>query len=187
MSLVTLVILISLCGLAFMYIILDLASILTFVQQNGKEITRFKNNMSFKESVINFYKVIKLINIKSFDDSFEVMVGQNTRMNGGYIINSISYYMKIIDINTVLLITKSSYQFGYTVSTYKKIDNEFQEYKINITEAPALLYYYRYSRLNKLIKRTECKLVEPDDVNKIINDQYTVYNRDKKLKELLND
>jgi hypothetical protein len=29
--------------------------------------------------------------------------------------------------------------------------------------------------------------VEPDDINKIINGHYTVYNRDTKLKELLND
>jgi hypothetical protein len=170
-------------GLIFMYIILDLASILTFGQQNGKEIKRFKNNMGFKESFINFYKVIKLINIKEFDDSFET----HTRMNGGYILNSISYYMKIIDVNNVLLITKSSYQIGYTLSTYKKIDNEFQEYKINITDTPAIFYWYRYHKLDKLIKKTECKLVEPDDINKIINDHYTVYNRDTKLKELLND
>jgi hypothetical protein len=146
MSVVTLVILISLCGLAFMYIILDLVYILTFGQKNGKEITRFKNNMSFKESVINFYKVIRLINIKEFNDSFEI----HTRMNGGYIL-SISYYMKIIDVDNVLLICKSSYQFGYTLSTYKKIDNVFQEYKINITYAPALFYYYRYYKLDKLI------------------------------------
>lgn len=170
-------------SLIIMYIILDFASILTFGQQNGKEVTRFKNNMSFKESVINFYKAIKIINIKNFDDSFEV----NTTMNGGYILNSISYYMKIIDVDNVLLITKSSYQIGYTLSTYKKIDNEFQEHRINITEMPALLYWYRYYKLDKLIKKTECRLVETDDVNKIINDHYTIYNRDTKLKELLND
>ena len=173
-------------SLIIMYIILDFVSILTFGQQNGKEITKFKNNMSFKESFINFYKVIKLINIKNFDDSFEI----HTRMNG-YILNSISYYMKIIDVNTVLLITKSSYQFGYTLSTYKKIDNDFKEHFkehiININETPALLYWYRYHKLDKLINKTECRLVEPNDVNKIINDHYTIYNRDTKLKELLND
>ena len=172
MSVATLVISMFLGGLIFMYIILDLASIL-----------RFKNNMGFKESFINFYKVIKLINIKEFDDSFET----HTRMNGGYILNSISYYMKIIDVDNVLLITKSSYQIGYTLSTYKKIDNDFKEYKINITDSPALLYWYRYYKLDKLIKKTECRLVEPDDINKIINGHYTVYNRDTKLKELLND
>jgi hypothetical protein len=183
MSVTTLVISMFLVGLIIIYIILDFATILTFGQQNGKEITSFKNNMGFKTSFINFYKAIKLINIKEFDDSFEI----HTRMNGGYILNSISYYMKIINVDNVLLITKSSYQFGYTLLTYKKIDNVFQEYKINITEAPALLYWYRYYRLDKLIKKTECKLVEPDDVNKIINDHYTIYNRDTKLKELLND
>lgn len=183
MSVATLVISMFLVGLIFMYIILDLASILTFGKQNGKEISSFKNNMSFKESFINFYKVINLINIKEFDDSFEI----HTRMNGGYILNSISYYMKIIDVNTVILITKSSYQFGYTLSTYKNIDNEFKEYKVNITDAPALLYWYRYYKLDKLIKKTECKLVEPNDVNKIINDHYTIYNRDTKLKELLDE
>lgn len=169
-------------SLIIMYIILDFASILTFGQQNGKEVTRFKNNMSFKESVINFYKAIKIINIKSFDDSFAV----NSTMNGGYI-NSLLYYMKIIDVDNVLIITKSSYQIGYTLSTYKKIDNDFKEYRINITEAPALLFWYRYYKLDKLIKKTECRLVETDDVNKIINDHYTIYNRDTKLKELLND
>jgi hypothetical protein len=139
--------------------------------------------MNFKESIINFYKAIKLINIKTFDDSFEI----HTRMNGGYILNSISYYMKIIDVDNVLLITKSSYQIGYTLSTYKKIDNDFKEYRINITDAPALFYWYRYNKLYNLIKKTKCRLVEPDDVNKIINDHYTVYNRDTKLKELLNE
>jgi hypothetical protein len=170
-------------GLILMYIILETVSIFEFGRQNGKEITQFKNNMSFKESVINFYKAIKLMNVKSFDDSFEI----NTRMNGGYILNSISYYMKIIDVDNVLLITKSSYQIGYTLSTYKKIDNDFKEYKINITDSPALLYWYRYYKLDKLIKKTECRLVEPDDINKIINGHYTIYNRDTKLKELLND
>jgi hypothetical protein len=170
-------------ALIIMYIILEFASILTFGQQNGKEITKFKNNMNFKQSFINFYKAIKLINIKEFDDSFEV----HTRINGGYILNSISYYMKIIDVDNVLLITKSSYQFGYTLSTYKKINNDFKEHIINITDAPAPFYWYRYHRLDKLIKKTECRLVEPNDVNKIINDHYTIYNRDTKLKELLND
>jgi len=170
-------------GLILMYIILEIVSIFEFGRQNNKEITKFKNNMSFKQSFINFYKAIKLMNVKSFDDSFEL----NSRMNGGYILNSISYYMKIIDVDNVLLITKSSYQIGYTLSTYKKIDNDFNEYKINITDSPALLYWYRYYKLDKLIKKTECRLVEPDDINKIINGHYTVYNRDTKLKELLND
>jgi len=169
--------------LILMYIILEVVSIFEFGRQNGKEITKFKNNMNFKQSFINFYKVIKLINIKNFDDSFEI----HTRMNGGYILNSISYYMKIIDVDNVLLITKSSYQIGYTLSTYKKIDNDFKEYKINITDSPALLYWYRYHKLYKLIKKTECRLVNTEDVNKIINEHYTVYNRDTKLKELLND
>ena len=170
-------------GLIIMYIILELVSIFEFGRQNGKEITKFKNNMSFKQSFINFYKAIKLMNVKIFDDSFEV----NSRMNGGYILNSISYYMRIIDVDNVLLITKSSYQIGYTLSTYKKVDNQFQEHIINITDSPALLYWYRYYKLDKLIKKTECRLVEPDIVNKIINEHYTVYNRDTKLKELLND
>ena len=182
-TILNIVIPMSIGSLIIMYIILDFASILTFGQQNGKEITSFKNNMGFKASFINFYKAIKLINIKEFDDSFEI----HTRMNSGYILNSISYYMKIIDVDNVLLITKSSYQFGYTLSTYRKIDNDFKEYKINITDAPALLYWYRYHKLDKLIKKTECRLVEPNDVNKIINDHYTIYNRDTKLKELLND
>jgi hypothetical protein len=176
MSVATLVISMFLVGLIIMYVILEFASILTFGQFSGKE-------MKFKDSFINFYKVIKLINIKEFDDSFEI----HTRMNGGYILNSISYYMKIIDVDNLLLITKSSYQIGYTLSTYKKIDNDFKEHKLNITDAPALLYWYRYYKLNKLIKNTECRLVEPDVVNKIINEHYTVYNRDTKLKELLND
>jgi hypothetical protein len=90
-------------------------------------------------------------------------------------------------VDNVLLITKSSYQIGYTLSTYKKIDNDFKEYRINITDMPALFYWYRYHKLYKLIKKTECRLVEPDTVNKIINDHYTVYNRDTKLKELLNE
>ena len=170
-------------GLIIMFTILELVSIFEFGRQNGKEITKFKNNMSFKQSFINFYKAIKLMNVKFFDDSFEV----NSRMNGGYILNSISYYMKIIDVDNVLLITKSSYQIGYTLSTYKKVDNQFQEHIINITDAPALLYWYRYYKLDKLIKKTECRLVEPDAVNKIINGHYTVYNRDTKLKELLNE
>lgn len=170
-------------GLILIYIILEIVSIFGFGRQNGKKITKFKNNMSFKQSFINFYKAIKLMNVKIFDDSFEV----NTRMNGGYILNSISYYMKIIDVDNVLLITKSSYQIGYALSTYKKVDNQFQEHRINITDAPALFYWYRYYKLYKLIKKTECRLVEPDDVNKIINEHYTVYNRDSKLKELLND
>jgi hypothetical protein len=144
--------------------------------------------MSFKESFINFYKAIKLMKINIFDDSFAV----NSTMSGGYILTgkvyfSTLYYMKIIDVDNVLLITKSSYQIGYTLSTYKKVDNEFQEDRVNITDAPALLYWYRYYKLNKLIKNTECRLVEPDDINKIINGHYTVYNRDTKLKELLND
>jgi hypothetical protein len=170
-------------GLIIMFTILEIVSIFEFGKQRGKEITKFKNNMSFKLGFINFYKAIKLMKIKNFDDSFEV----NTRMNGGYILNSISYYMKIIDVDNVLLITKSSYQIGYTLSTYKKVDNEFQEDRVNITHAPALLYCYRYYKLDKLIKKTECRLVEPDDINKIINGHYTVYNRDTKLKELLND
>ena len=120
-------------------------------------VTRFENNKDFKS-------ILDLINIKNFDDSFEI----HTRMNGGYILNSISYYMKIIDVDNVLLITKSSYQIGYTLSTYKKIDNDFKEHRINITDAPALLYWYRYYKLNKLIKKTECRSVEADDVNKII-------------------
>lgn len=174
---------ITIGGLIFMYIILEVVSIFEFGRQNGKEITKFKNNMTFKESFINFYKAIKLMNVKNFDDSFEI----HTRMNGGYILNSISYYMKIIDVDNVLLITKSSYQIGYTLSTYKKIDNDFKEYRINITDMPALFYWYRYHKLYKLIKKTECRLVSPKDVNKIINEHYTVYNRDTKLKELLNE
>lgn len=182
-SILSIIVPIIIGGLILMYIILETVSIFEFGRQNGKEITKFKKNMSFKESVINFYKVIKLINIKTFDDSFEI----HTRMNGGYILNSISYYMKIIDVDNVLLITKSSYQIGYTLSTYKKIDNDFKEYRINITDAPALFYWYRYNKLDKLIKKAECRLVEPDTINKIINGHYTVYNRDTKLKELLND
>ena len=61
----------TIVGLIIIYIILDLASILVFGQFNKE---------SFKKSFINFYKVIKLINIKEFDDSFEI----NTTMNGGY-------------------------------------------------------------------------------------------------------
>jgi hypothetical protein len=174
-------ILITIGTLITIYIILDFVSILEFRQQRVKEITSFRNNMSFKDSFINFYKAIKLINIKTFDDSFEV----KTKMNGGYILNSISYYMKIIDVDNIIIITKGSYQFGYTLSTYKKIDNEFQEYRINITESPALLYWYRYNKLEKIIKKTECKLINEEDVDKIINDHYTIYNRDTKLKELL--
>jgi len=171
-NIINIVIPMIIVGLIIIYIILDLASILVFGQFNKE---------SFKKSFINFYKVIKLINIKEFDDSFEI----NTTMNGGYVLNSISYYMKIIDVNTVLLITKSSYQIGYTLSTYIKIDNDFQEHRIDINELPALLYWYRYNKLNKLIKKTECRLVYVEDVNKIINDHYTIYNRDTKLKELL--
>lgn len=163
-------------SLIVLYIILDLASILTFGQLCGKP-------LSFRQNVIEFYKTIKLINIKSFDDSFEV---NTTTMNGTYILNSTSYYMKIIDINKVLLITKSSYQLGYTLLIYSRSNDNFIEDRIKITDAPALLYYWRYHKLDRLIKKTKCKFVESEDVNKIINDQYTIHNRDTKLKELLN-
>lgn len=176
MSVVNLVILMSLGGLVFMYIILEFASIMIFGQFSGK-------SMSLKQNITYFYKVIKLINIKDFDDSFEV----NTTMNGGYILNSTLYYMKIIDINTVLLVTKGAYQIGFTLSIYKNIDDNFIEDRITITDMPALLYYYRYYKLEKLIKKTECKLVHHEEVNKIINDHYIIYNRDTKLKQLLND
>lgn len=157
------------------FIILDLASI-TASSVNNKE-------MSWVKLIKNYYKAIRLMNVNEFDDSFEF----NTKMNGGYILSTQSYYMKILDVNNVLLITNSTYQIGYTLCIYNKINNEFKEFKMNITECPSPLYWYRYFRLNKLIKSTKCKIVEPDDVNKIINEHYTIYNRDTKLKELLNE
>lgn len=172
MSVVYLVILMSIGGLISIFILLDITSILAHSQFN---------KISFKKGLTDYYKSIKLMNIKEFDDSFEI----NTKMNGGYILNSISFYMKIIDIDTVVIISKSSYQIGYSISTHKKIDDEFKEIKTNVNELPGLIYWYRYYMLDKLIKKTECKVVNSNDVNKIINDQYTVYNRDTKLKQLL--
>lgn len=160
--------------LIVIYIILDFASILNFSRVSG-------NSYSFKESIFNYYKVIKLMNIKKIDDSFET----NSTMNSGYILNSTSYYMKIIDINTVLLLTKSTYQLGYTLLIYKKNENTFQEYKNNITDSPGLFYWYRYYKLDKLIKKTKCRIIKQEEVNNIINENYVVYNRDTKLKELL--
>ena len=155
-----------LLGFISLFIILDFISIANF---------NIFNKMKIIDAIKYFYYSISLMNIKKFDDVFYTQ---------GFLTN-INFYIKIIDVNKIIFIKSQPFTSGYELILIKKQMGEFKNTSIIITENPSLLYFYRYYKLMKLIKKTECRKIEESDINKIINKHYISYSRDSKLKELL--
>ena len=153
-------------GLILLCIILDFVSIANF---------SIHNKVKMIDVIKYFYYSISLMNIKKFDDSFYIQ---------GFLINR-EFYIKIINVDKIIMIKSQPYTSGYELILIRKEKNEFKNTSIIITENPSLFYFYRYYKLMKLIKKTNCEKVEESDINKIVNKHYIVYTRDSKLKELL--
>lgn len=157
-----------LLGFILLCIILDFASIANF---------NIFNKMKIIDTIKYFYYSISLMNIKKFDDSFYIQGFSNMWDR--------KFYIKIINVDKIIMIKSQPYTSGYELILIRKEKNEFKNTSIIITENPSLFYFYRYYKLMKLIKKTNCEKVEESDINKIVNKHYIVYSRDSKLKELL--
>ena len=157
-----------LLGFISLFIILDFASITNF---------NIFNKMKIIDTIKYFYYSISLMNIKKFDDAFYIQGFLN--------MSNREFYIKIINVNKIIYIKSQPFTPGYELILIRKEKDEFKNTSIIITENPSLVYFYRYYKLMKLIKKTNCEKVEESDINKRINKHYISYSRDSKLKELL--